>query len=74
MVAKTLKQFLQDIPDGAQAIFDKNVVTFVYGGNVAALNIYGATWENGIGYDASGTTICGECSDFDCKKCKESRN
>lgn len=69
MEAKALKQFLQDIPDNAQVVMSDKRITFLYNENAVALNIYGATWENGIGYPAGGTATCGECSHFDCEKC-----
>ena len=69
MEAKALKQFLRNIPDNAQVVMSDKHIAFLYNENAVALNIYGATWENGIGYPAGGTAACGECSHFDCEKC-----
>lgn len=71
MTVKTLRQFMKDIPNEAQVVFSEKIITFLYNGNAIALNTYGATWDNGIGYDADGITVCGECTHFDCAKCKE---
>ena len=70
MTVKTLKEFIKDIPDAAQVIFSNNVVTFICNGNIIALNTYGSIWDNGVGYAPGRTSVCGECTHFDCSKCR----
>lgn len=67
--AKDLKYFLKDIPDNASVIFNNGNIIFLFDGNTRALNKWGATWENGIGYPPNGTSCCGECSHFECDIC-----
>lgn len=66
-----LKAFIKGIPDSAQVIFSDGHITFVFGDNTLALNKYGGQWDNGVGYAPGGTSCCGECSHFDCSKCRE---
>lgn len=71
MTAGTLKAFMKDIPDSAQVIFSEGIITFMFNDNTLALNTYGGQWDNGVGYAPDGTSCCGECSHFDCSKCRE---
>ena len=68
--AKDLKNFIKNIPDNAAVIFNNGNVIFLFNDNTLALNQWGATWENGIGYPPGGTSCCGECTCFECDKCK----
>ena len=70
LTAKDLKNFLKNIPDNALVIFGKDNVVCLFNGNSYALNKWGATWENGIGYLPDGTSCCSECSHFQCNICK----
>ena len=71
IIAKHLKAFMKDIPDSAQVIFSEGIITFMFNDNTLALNKYGGQWDNGVGYAPGGTSCCGECSHFDCLKCRE---
>lgn len=71
MTAKNLKAFMKDIPDSAQVVFSEDFIIFVFNDNILALNKYGGEWDNGVGYAPGGTSCCGECSHFDCSKCRE---
>ena len=68
--AKELKSFMTRIPDSAEVIFSDDIITFLFNGSVFALNKYGGEWCDGVGYAPGGTTRCGECSHFDCSKCR----
>ena len=70
LTAKELKNFLKDIPDNAAIIFGDGNITCLFDGNAVALNKWGAIWENGVGYFSS-TSCCGECSHFDCLRCRK---
>lgn len=70
--AKDLKNFLKDIPDNAEVMFNKGSIVFLFDGNTKALNKWGAEWDNGVGYING--ECCGECSHFDCSKCREEIN
>lgn len=72
--AKDLRNFMKDVPDNASVIFNNGNITFLFNGNTLALNKYGAQWDNGVGYPPGGTSCCGECSHFDCSKCREEIN
>ena len=71
MKAQQLKSFMKQIPNSAEVIFSEGIITFLFGDNTLALNKYGAEWDNGVGYSHDGTHCCGECSHFDCSKCRE---
>lgn len=71
ITARNLKAFMKDIPDSAQVLFGDGHITFMFGDNTLALNKYGAQWDNGVGYAPDGTSRCGECSHFDCSKCRK---
>ena len=71
ITAQKLKEFMKDVPDSAQVLFAQGMITFVFGENTLALNRYGGQWDNGVGYAPGGTSCCGECSHFDCSKCRE---
>jgi hypothetical protein len=73
ITAKHLKAFMKDVPDSAQVIFSEGIITFMFGDNTLALNKYGGQWDNGVGYAFGGTSCCGECSHFDCSKCREEK-
>lgn len=73
MKLKTLKHFIKDIPDEAEVVLNNNMITFLYNGNTIVLNSYGSIWDSGIGYKNDGT-ICGECSHFECSKCRRESN
>lgn len=70
LTAKDVKNFLKDVPDNATVVFSEGCITFLFDGNARALNKWGATWENGVGYPSGGTTCCGECTHFRCDICK----
>ena len=72
MKARELRSFMKQIPDSAEVIFSNGIITFMFGDNTLALNKYGAQWDNGVGY--SHEHCCGECSHFDCSKCREEIN
>jgi hypothetical protein len=74
MTAKNLKAFMKDIPDSAQVVFSEGFIVFISNDNTLALNKYGGEWDNGVGYAPGGTSCCGECSHFDCSKCREELN
>lgn len=67
--AKDVKKFLLQIPDDAQVIFSDGFLTFMFDSNTLILNRYGAEWDNGVGYIDG--KCCGECTHFDCLKCRE---
>lgn len=69
MTLRTLRTFMQNIPNEAEVIFSEGIITFIFNGDTVALNKFGATWENGVGYLNNGTVCCGECSHFDCARC-----
>lgn len=71
MKAKELRAFMKTVPDSAEVIFGEGTITFMFGDNTLALNKYGGQWDNGVGYAPGGTSCCGECSHFDCSKCRE---
>ena len=71
VTAKDLRNFLKDVPDHAWVIFGEGNITFLFNDNTLAINKYGATWDNGVGYPPGGTSCCGECSHFDCARCRE---
>ena len=71
MKARELRSFMKQIPDSAEVIFSNGIITFMFGDNTLALNKDGAQWDNGVGYAPGGTSCCGECSHFDCSKCRE---
>lgn len=68
--AKDVKKFLLQIPDDAQVVITDGIITFLFNGNTLALNKFGAEWDNGVGYYSS-TIMCGECTHFDCSKCRK---
>ena len=73
MKARELRSFMKSIPDSAEVILSNGIITFMFGDNTLALNKYGAQWDNGVGYSHYGH-CCGECSHFDCSKCREEIN
>ena len=71
ITADKLKAFMKDIPDSAQVLFAQGMITFVFEDNTLSLNRYGGQWDNGVGYAPEGKGCCGECTHFDCAKCRE---
>lgn len=69
ITARDVKNFLKDIPDDADVYFSDGNITFIFNHNSRALNKWGATWENGVGYLPGGTSCCGECTHFRCDIC-----
>ena len=72
LTAKDLKNFLKNIPDDAGIIFNSQHIMFWFNHNTQGLNKWGAEWDNGVGYING--ECCGECSHFDCSKCREEIN
>lgn len=67
--AKDIKNFIKDIPDDARVILSDGFLTFMFDSNTLILNRYGAEWDNGVGYIDG--KCCGECTHFDCLKCRK---
>lgn len=69
LTAKDVKNFLKDVPNDADIYFSKDNITVIFNRTTRALNKWGATWENGVGYLPGDTSCCGECTHFQCDIC-----
>ena len=71
ITAKDLKNFMKNIPDNAVIILNDKHIMFWYNHECHGLNKWGGIWDNGVGYAPGGTSVCGECTHFDCSKCRK---
>ena len=80
MTIERLKTLIAGYPDNYKVEIKNNAIKITgqryHSDYEEYINTYGATWEGGTAYAPDGSW-CGECGNFDCRKCsnwKESLN